>query len=127
MKLQDPAISATSLATQAQLTRSIDAQCRRIDPSVTWQAPTAMSQSQPSTFLTASEVELLCAPLKMPHARRRFLDSKGIRYVVDARGNPVVPRDWLLAGSAPRAPTPAPDEAALRMHFHRPHGSRKKR
>lgn len=88
-----------------------------------------MSEIQPpTTFLTSSEVDLLCAPLKMRSARCRFLESQGIRYLVDARGNPIVPRDWLLMrSSASRAPTPAPDENSLRAFINGRKGPRRYR
>lgn len=78
----------------------------------------AMSQIPQPTFLTANEVEVLCAPLKTRDARRRFLKSQGIHFLVDASGNPIVPREWLLMRSTTPQNRPAVlDVDALRAYF----------
>jgi hypothetical protein len=69
-------------------------------------------------FLTQAEAGQLFGGLRRADAQRRFLDAQGIRYVVNAKGQPLVLRESLLLGKAIHA-RPAPDQNALQNFFAR--------
>jgi len=69
-------------------------------------------------FLTPAEAGQLFGGLQRADAQKRFLNSQGIRYVLNAKGQPLVLRESLLLGKAIQA-RPAPDHDGLKAFFAR--------
>lgn len=77
-----------------------------------------MQDELANIFLTPEEAGQLFGGLRRADARKRFLDSQGIRYVLSAQGQPLVLRESLLLGKSIQA-RPAPDASALHAFFAR--------
>jgi hypothetical protein len=73
-----------------------------------------MNESTQPLFLTEAELAVLCGQLVRPHARRRFLQSRGIPFLEGPGGQPVVTRlSVMKAMNLTTVGGPAPMERAL--------------
>lgn len=76
-----------------------------------------------SLYLTDPEITDICAPLSRPSAQVRYLRSLGLTVHLKPNGRPLVIRshaEAVLGGTTPKrddAPTEAPNESALILHF----------
>ena len=95
----------------------------------------------PDLFLTDTEIDVLCAPLRQPAAQVRFLRTSGLKVTVKPNGRPAVVRshaESVLSGQhapSPSLPSVTPGAAAPQPNVDgfmkvieggRRHGSQKK-